>query len=216
MFLHKIMIVILISRIALATEINSNIWDFEKTIVGEIPSSWQIAATHPKKPLATWEVREVKGASSGKKVLALSRINHVYGGMFNLCYTKGIAFRDGEISLMFKANSGQIDQGGGIMWRVQDSDNYYVVRFNPLEDNFRFYVVFDGMRMELASANVRLSKGWHRMKIIQNGDHFEGYLDGKTLLEHTDKKLAKSGGVGVWTKADAATSFDDFSVKVQR
>ncbi len=216
MFLHKIMMLILISGIALANEVNIKIWDFEETKAGEIPSLWQIAATHPKKTLATWEVKEVNDAPSGKKVLVLSRINHLYGGTFNLCYTKSMEFTNGEISLKFKANSGKIDQGGGIMWRVQDSDNYYVARFNPLEDNFRFYVVLDGMRMELASANVRLSKGWHRMKIIQKEDHFEGYLDGKKLLEHTDKQLAKSGGVGVWTKADAATSFDNFSVKVQR
>jgi len=216
MFLHKVMMTILVSGVVIAGNVHSKIWDFEDVKAGEIPSSWQVDATHPKRPLATWEVKEVNDAPSGKKTLVLSKINHVYGGTFNLCYTKSIRFRDGEISLMFKANSGEIDQGGGIMWRVQNSDNYYVVRFNPLEDNFRFYIVLDGIRMQLASANVRLSKGWHSMRIVQNGEHFEGYLDGKKFLEHTDKKLVKSGGVGVWTKADAVTSFDDFSVKVEQ
>jgi len=131
---------------------------------------------------------------------------------FNFYYTKDVNFTNGPISVKFKANSGNIDQGGGLMWRVQDDDNYYVARFNPLEDNFRFYLVHDGVRSELASADIKLSTGWHTMKIVQNGTHFEGYLDSEKLLSHEDKQLEKSGGVGVWTKADALTSFDDFII----
>ena len=98
------------------------------------------------------------------------------------------------------------------MWRVQDRDNYYVARFNPLEDNFRFYSVKNGIREEVASANIALDNGWHEMKIIQYNAHFEGYLDGKKLLESDNKDCTKSGGTGLWTKADAATVFDDFKV----
>jgi len=132
---------------------------------------------------------------------------------FNLCYTKEILFLNGTISVKFKANSGRIDQGGGLMWRVQDNDNYYVARFNPLEDNFRFYLVHDGIRSELASADVKLSKGWHTMHIEQHGDTFKGYLDDKPYLEYQDKHLNKTGGVGLWTKADALTSFDDLKIE---
>ncbi len=190
-------------------------WDFENVVVGDLPKGWKISATHPKKPLAKWEVVETLAAPSGSKVLALSKINAYYGGTFNLCYTDSVDFKNGEISVDFKARSGRIDQGGGIMWRVQDSNNYYVARFNPLEDNFRFYIVTNGVRKQLASADVKLAKGWHRMKILQNGAYFEGYLDGKKLLSCQDDQLNKSGGVGLWTKADAATSFDDFAVEVK-
>lgn len=102
------------------------------------------------------------------------------------------------------------------MWRVQDSGNYYVARFNPLEDNFRFYIVENGLRKELASADVHLAKGWQEMRIVQKGEVFAGYLDGKKLLEYKDSRLNKSGGAGLWTKADAATSFDDFSVTLEK
>ncbi len=192
----------------------TKIWDFEKMKPGAVPAGWRVSATHPKEPMAVWKVVEVADAPSGKKVLALTRPNDTWfnGGIFNLCYTREIGFKDGEISVKFKANSGRTDQGGGIMWRVQDDDNYYVARFNPLEDNFRFYIVKNGHRHELASADVRLSKGWHTMRIVQHGDRFEGYLDGKKLLSHTDSQLPKRGGAGLWTKADAATSFDDFRV----
>ncbi|RUM67987.1 MAG: hypothetical protein DSZ07_07765, partial [Sulfurovum sp.] len=113
-------------------------------------------------------------------------------GSFNLCYTKSVAFLDGNVTVKFKANAGRIDQGGGIMWRVQDNDNYYVARFNPLEDNFRFYLVHDGIRSELSSADVKLTKGWHSMSIEQKGASFKGYLDGKLYLEYQEKRLNKT------------------------
>jgi len=72
------------------------------------------------------------------------------------------------------------------------------------------------MRSELASANIKLSSGWHSMKIVQKDTHFEGYLDDKKLLNHEDKQLQKSGGVGVWTKADACTSFDNLNISTDK
>ena len=189
-------------------------YDFEKTKTGGLPEGWKADATHPSKKPGNWQVVEDTVVPSGHKVLSLTNVGENRGSTFNLCYTKEIPFTNGEIAVKFKANTGRIDEGGGIMWRVQDGDNYYVARFNPLEDNFRFYSVKNGVRRQIASADVKLSKGWHEMKIIQKENRFEGYLDGKKLLEATDDTFTKSGGVGLWTKADAATSFDDFHVKV--
>ena len=187
-------------------------WDFNDIQIGKLPSEWIIDATHAKKPLAAWEVIQKNISSPENKILALNKVQAYYGNTYNLCYTRSLSFLNGEISVKFKAVSGQIDQGGGIMWRVQDRDNYYVARFNPLEDNFRFYSVKNGLREEVASANIALDNGWHEMKIIQHNAHFEGYLDGKKLLESDNKDCTKSGGTGLWTKADAATVFDDFKV----
>jgi len=185
---------ILITALASSALVAENIhYDFEKTDL----SKW--------KTFGKWEI------TKNNKEHSISMITRSEGS-FNLCYTKDINFINGKISILFKANAGRIDQGGGVMWRVQDNDNYYVARFNPLEDNFRFYIVHDGVRSELASANVKLSKGWHNMKIEQKGDTFKGYLDEKQYLEHTDKQLQKAGGTGVWTKADAQTSFDNLKI----
>ncbi len=186
-------------------------FDFEDVNVGNTPPAWLAQTTHSKENLATWEVEK----EDKNNILTITEIESSllsFGGTFNLFYTKKVDFKDGEISVKFKANSGRVDQGGGIMWRVQDKDNYYVARFNPLEDNFRFYSVRDGDRRELKSADIHLKNGWHMMKIIQKGAHFEGYLDGKKLLDAKNSSIQKSGGVGLWTKADAATSFDDFAV----
>ena len=192
----------------------TTLYDFENVKIATIPNGWHISATHPKKPLAIWKVIKAKDAPSGQKILALTHPNTSWfsSGTFNLCYTKKIDFKDGEISVKFKANSGNTDQGGGIMWRVQNNNNYYVARFNPLEDNFCFYIVKNSHRYELASADIKLSKGWHKMSIVQHGSNLKGYLDGKKLINCNDMQLNKSGGVGLWTKSDAATSFDDFTV----
>jgi len=158
---------------------------------------------------ATWQLEEENGST----VLSLVKRSDI---AYNLCYNPEFTFLNGSVTVKFRANSGHIDQGGGIMWRVQDDKNYYIARFNPLEDNFRFYLVHDGIRDEISSANVHLSKGWHSMKITQEEDTFKGYIDGKVYLEARDKALNRKGSVGVWTKADAMTSFDDLNISISK
>jgi len=189
-------------------------WDFDDLLVGKLPAGWKVEATNPKGSLASWEVIKDATASSGEHVLAMTNPNHKFGRTFNLCWTDTVSFFDGEIEVRFKAVKGEKDQGGGVIWRVQDKDNYYIARFNPLEDNFCIYYVFDGARKILADAKIALPAGkWHTLKIAQHGNHFEGYLNGKKLLDGTNNRFMKPGGVGLWTKADAVTSFEDFSVE---
>ncbi len=188
--------------------------DFENATQGTLPKRWVVAATHPGNRLAKWQVTiDETRPKSDRHILTLTQVGN---SMFNLCYRPDIRMKNGHISVLFHANSGRIDQGGGIMWRVHDSDNYYVARFNPLEDNFRFYSVIKGHRTLLCTIDgVHLAKGWHAMAIDQQDDRFTGFLDGKKMLECKDNLITQSGGVGVWTKADAATSFDDFVVKAR-
>ena len=192
------------------------LWTFEDVAIGSVPEGWKVEATRQDGPLATWQVVEDKSAPSGHKVLGLVRVNHNSGSTFNLCWTDRVSFKDGTIEVWFKPIKGRIDQGGGIIWRVQDKDNYYIARFNPLEDNFRIYYVANGHRMMMNHAHVSLPAGkWHVMKIVQNGDEYECYLNGKKYLEGHNSHFKESGGVGLWTKADAVTSFDDFKVWIK-
>ena len=192
------------------------LWNFDDVPVGKLPAGWRVAATNRLGSLATWQVIEDASAPSGNRVLAMTSPNHTSGGTFNICWTDAVRFLDGEIRVRFKAVRGREDQGGGVMWRVQDSGNYYIARFNPLEDNFRIYYVRNGVRRTLASARVALPAGeWHTLKIVQHGNRFEGYLNGKKFLEGTSSLFMDPGGVGVWTKADAVTSFDDLGVKTE-
>ncbi len=165
--------------------------------------------------VSEWAIVADPQAPSPTHVLSMTKNTQGFAGFpggFNCYFTQGIAFKDGNITVAFRANTGRMDQGGGIMWRVQDAHNYYVARFNPLEDNFRLYTVLGGNRSDIASASVHLAPGWHTMTITQSGDRFTGALDGKVLLHHTDRALPKSGGIGVWTKSDAETSFDNLEV----
>jgi hypothetical protein len=210
MFMRNILYSLL--YFGLLSPLSASTLNFENIAISKLPSSWKTETTHSNKNLATWEVQK----EDSNHILTITDISTnflSFGGTFNLFYTDSINFKDGEISVDFRANSGKIDQGGGIMWRVIDKNNYYVARFNPLEDNFRFYSVTNGDRRELKSANIKLKKGWHKMKIIQKGSHFEGYLDGKKLLDADNNSIKNSGGVGLWSKADAATSFDNLTIK---
>jgi hypothetical protein len=136
------------------------------------------------------------------------------GKSYNFLYTKNVKFLDGEVSVMFKAISGRVDQGGGIMYRATDEDNYYVARYNPLEDNFRIYYIEDGYRSMMKSAKVRLDNTkWHTMKLVVKKNHYKAYLDDKLYLEGNDDTFVKAGGVGVWSKADAFTKFRNLTIK---
>ncbi|RLD08574.1 MAG: hypothetical protein DRI44_09650 [Chlamydiae bacterium] len=189
------------------------ILNFENVPIGKIPAKWKIENTNPCGPLQTWKVIKNTSAPSGKRVLALMNTKKSKGDSFNLCWTKDVSFTDGEVEVELKAGTGEEDQGGGVIWRALDKNNYYVARFNPLEDNFRIYYVKDSKRKKIKSANIKLPAGeWVKLKIVQRGNTFECYLNGKKFIEGTDDTFTKSGGVGLWTKADAATSFDNFTV----
>ncbi len=188
--------------------------NFETISAGKIPAGWKVEATNQRGPLATWQVVCDTTAPSGSQALSLTSPNHIFGGTFNLCWTERVRFLNGAITVHFKANSGEEDQGGGVIWRAKDRDNYYIARYNPLENNFRIYYVKDGARRLLASARLKLPAHiWHTMKIVQRGKNIEGYLNGKKYLAVKDDTFDEAGGAGLWTKADAATSFDDFKIE---
>jgi len=188
-------------------------WTFENVDIGKIPAGWKVEATNRKGPLAKWHVVEEEEAPSGTKVLVVRPPKHAFGGTFNLCWTDSVSFLDGEISVHFEALTGEEDQGGGVIWRVQDKDNYYISRANPLENNFRVYYVKNGARRMLASARLKLTFGrWYTLRIVHRGNRIRGYLDGKKLLEATDSTFPQPGGIGLWSKADAETAFDDLQI----
>ncbi len=187
---------------------------FEDAASGELPKGWKVEGTQQSGPLATWKVAAEEGAPDGKQALVLTSPNHTNRGTYNLCWTDAVTFQDGEIEVKLKGNTGKIDQGGGPIWRVKDKDNYYICRANPLENNLRLYFVKDGRRQQIATADVDIPTGkWHEVEVEHEGDHIVCSFNGKKLLEADDDTFSAAGGVGLWTKADAATSFDEFEVE---
>ena len=121
------------------------------------------------------------------------------------------------VSVNCKMISGQIDQACGLILRYRDENNYLITRANALEDNVRLYTVKDGERDELASHDVDVTPGtWHAYRFEAQGDRLRVFWDGALVIEQRDKTFAGAGAVGVWTKADSVTSFDNFFVEPLR
>lgn len=181
---------------------------------GPLSAGWRAGSTGGRGPTATWEIRADKHAISKPNVLSMTRENHESEDRFNLYWSQSPGFGDGRIAVAVRADAGVIDQGGGPAWRIQDENNYYICRINPLEANYRVYVVTNGVRKQLATARVDLATGlWHKLEVEHVGDKITCWLDGKKQLEATDATIKSAGGIGLWTKADALTSFDDLVVK---
>jgi len=119
-----------------------------------------------------------------------------------------------DLSVKFKPLSGDIDASGGVVFRAQDKENYYIVRANALEDNFRLYTFVDGRRSQIASARVTEPTlgSWHTIRVVAQKNHIQAYLDGVLYIDHHDGTFVK-GYIGLWTKADSVTLFDDIEVK---
>jgi hypothetical protein len=155
-----------------------------------------------------WAVEDMAGAPSGKKVLVQRAVKNP----FNVIVAPPGPYRDVDVTMKFKPISGRQDASGGIVFRFTDG-KYYVVRANALENNFRLYA-YDRGRRELASASVKAPAlgQWHTVRVVALGDHIQSWLNGKVLLDHRDARF-RAGQLGLWTKADSITAFDDLTIR---
>lgn len=180
-------------------------WTFDDDAVGTLPEGWLA-------PVGEWGVESAEQAPSGSHVLAQEASNR--SPVFNVALVEGSSHADVDLTVRLRARQGRIDQGGGVVWRARNARNYYIARYNPLEDNYRVYYVEDGRRRQLDSANVRLDhEAWHTLRVRMVGDHIECFLNGEKHLDVRDATFTEAGMVGLWTKADAQTRFDDLAVQ---
>jgi len=149
-------------------------------------------------------------ASDMGKAMAQSAKNG--NSIFNVALAGDTNCKDLDISVKMKAIAGELDQGGGLVWRAKDVKNYYLARYNPLEDNYRVYKVVDGRRIQLQNADIESSAGWHTLRMTMTGDHIECYYDGKKHLDVKDSTFPDAGKIGLWSKADAQSHFDDLTL----
>ncbi|WP_254509527.1 prenyltransferase/squalene oxidase repeat-containing protein [Anatilimnocola floriformis] len=180
-------------------------WQFEDVPLGELPKHWTCANSLPALS-ARWEVFEREGVTG----LVQSSSSGAYK-QFHVCLSDYRCINV-DVRVRLKSISGELDQGGGVVWRYADPKNYYIARWNPLEDNFRVYKVVDGVRSQLDSAKVPHRVDWQTLRIVTYGRNIRGYLDDKLLLEAEDDQFAQAGLIGLWTKSDAVTQFDDLQV----
>jgi len=156
-----------------------------------------------------WLVRADSGAPSGANVLAQLDTDAV-NNRFPVAVLDAPSVRDVRVSVRCKAVSGKVDQACGVVARYRDENNYFVTRANALEDNIRLYVVKNGNRREIASWSGKVTpNAWHALQLEVQGDRLQVSWDGQRVIDHHDRTFADAGRVGLWTKADSVTYFDD-------
>jgi 3-keto-disaccharide hydrolase len=156
---------------------------------------------------ANWSVEKDGSAPTKPNVLKQSG-----QATFPVCFKNETNIKDGFVEVKFKPVAGREDQAGGVIWRLQDANNYYIARANALENNVTIYHTIKGKRTEKKRANMKVASGqWHTLRVDFNGNHFMVTFDGKKAIEWDDDTFRNAGKVGVWTKADSVTEFDDFT-----
>lgn len=198
---------------AAAAAVETKMIDFEGDAHMTPPQGFEFGRTGAGRP-GKWMVIVREDAPSGKKVLA-QLDDDATDYRFPLAYT-GPAMKDLRLSVRCKPVSGKVDQGCGVIFRVQDADNYYVARANALEDNVRLYRVVKGERRQFGGWNGKVASGvWHDLAVEAKADRFVVSFDGRRVIEERDSTFAGPGKFGVWTKADSVIYFDDLSATPQ-
>jgi hypothetical protein len=154
-----------------------------------------------------WAIEDVAGASQGGRAL----VQRATDNEFNVIVAPGGPYANVDVSVRFKPMSGREDASGGIVVRFSEG-RYYVIRANALENNFNFYY-YDQGRRQIAGASVKAPAlgQWHKLRVTAVGDRIQGWLNDQALIDRRDSRFA-SGGIGLWTKADSITAFDDLTV----
>lgn len=178
---------------------------FDQAKPGALPQGWTGTQSGEGKPV--WAVVTDDSAPSKPNVLKQSG-----NASYPLAILDSSALKDGFVEVKFKPVAGEDDQAGGVVWRYKDAGNYYVARANSLEGNVRIYHFLNGKRTQFKGLNLPVATGqWHTLRVEFAGSQFKVSLNGKSMFEAEDATHKDAGKVGLWTKADSVTLFDDFS-----
>jgi hypothetical protein len=211
---------VIISVMCAAIACGAQTVNFDSVRAGSVPPGWTVAMTHSGGP-PKWEVLADPSAPSKPNVLAQTSSDKT-DGRFPLAILDSSSFKDGAVSVKCKPVSGAGDRACGMLWRYRDPDNYYLVRANAAENNVVLYKVEKGTRTALApKGTARGTYGvkhkvptgeWSTLRVTAQGNLFTVFFNGEKLFEVEDATFPAAGKVGLWTKADSVTYFDDFQI----
>jgi hypothetical protein len=185
-------------------------FSFEDGKSGSVPADFSFGRTGSGKQ-GRWVLVDDRSAPSGKRVLAQMEADAT-DDRFPVAVASEPVLADGRVTVKCKPVLGKVDQACGLVFRYVDASNYYVTRANALEGNVRLYYVKDGKREQIASWRGKVAAGaWHTYTVEFRGDHIRVIWDGTAVLDHHDRTFSRPGKVGLWTKADSITYFDDLT-----
>jgi len=192
------------ASVAAMTTTHAETFSFDREATGALPAGWRAGVTGRGFP--KWTVEIDPTAPSKPNVLKQSG-----SGFFPWCVRPDVSVADGYVEVKFKPLTGREDQAGGVVWRWKDGDNYYVARANALENNVSLYYTTKGRRNTLKYVDAPVpGNAWHTLRVEFAGKRIRVIFDGKPAIEMDDDRISGPGAVGVWTKADSVTLFDDF------
>lgn len=189
------------------------IWNYDREQPGTLPSDFSIGTLFDGRPAGEWRVLQTERAKSPPHVLGQlmgKGAEHAYKTVL----INGISVSDIDLQVSFLSIEGKADMGGGLIWRATDDQNYYLTRANPLEQNIRIYRVIKGVRYMLQNFDHTIDvKEWHTLRVNHKGCRIRVFYDEKPIFDLCDQTFT-SGGVGLWTKSDAVTYFDDLRLEL--
>ena len=206
----------------LAMGLSAQVINFDKDTAGQPPSGFSFGLTGKGQP-GTWVVRADPTPPSGPNVLAQANADPV-SYRFPVCIYDAVNAADVDLSVKYKPVSGLEDQAAGLVWRYRDQDNYYICRANARENNVVLYKVEKGKRTDLPLVGAGRTYGvkakipsgqWGTLRVTAEGSKFTVYSNGVKLFEVEDTTFPGAGRVGLWTKADSVTLFDDLTIVVR-
>ncbi len=187
-------------------------WNFDRDQPGTLPGEFSIGTMFDGRPAGNWQVLATDRAKSPPHVFAQlmgKGAEHAY----KVVLIKDAIASDLNLAVSFLPIQGQADMGGGLIWRAADDRNYYLARANPLEQNIRLYRVEKGVRHLLQNFDQTIDvRQWHRLRVTHQGCHVNVFYDDKQVLDLCDKTF-HTGKIGLWTKSDAVTYFDDLQLQ---
>src|SRR5437870_12901570 len=202
---------LLLTQTLVFAQLSERVWNFDRDTTGKIAAGFTSALTG-RGTIGQWVVTSDPSAPSPPNVLAQTT-KDTTDYRFPLAIAEDTSYRDLVLSVKFKTISGRVDQGAGLIFRLKDKDNYYIMRANALEDNFRLYHVIKGRRVQFAGANFKVtSNAWHEIKVEAHGNEFKCFYDSQLKFTAKDDTFRDAGKIGLWTKADSVIHFDDLAV----
>ena len=194
-------------------EDSTRMWNFDGDPPGAIPKGFVVGTLFDGRPAGEWKILKTDRAKSAPQVLA-QLMGKGFEHAYKVVLINGIMASDVDLLVSFLPIEGKADMGGGLIWRAADDRNYYLTRANPLEQNIRIYRVVKGIRHLLQNFDQTIHMNqWHTLHVVTRGCQIQVFYDEKPVFDLCDQTFT-TGRIGLWTKSDAVTYFDDLRLQI--